>query len=404
MSRAFSAKAFLRLTVLLYAISYVTRINYAAVISEVIADRGLDPRAASLALTACALTYGVGQLIAGSLGDRVQPRGMVVLGLVATAFCNILFPFCSSSAAMTAVWAVNGLAQAFLWPPLAKLMAACSADNTAYQRSVSAVMRGAAYGTMGVYLLSPVLIHCWSWRAVFWMAALLATGMAVVWYRCCPLITLTPLSSGIPSASRPRARFPWSVLLAGTLVAITLQGVLRDGITTWTPTYIGATFHLDAELSILTGVVMPIFSALSIAFTDWLARRICTNEMILSAVLFAVAAGASGLIYLLRGAGAIPSVILLALLIGSMHGVNFLLIGIMPKWFSAGGQMATVAGVMNSFTYVGTAVSTYGIAAVSNRFGWDITVALWAATGLLGAVIGMVLARRLTQLKKRNEV
>ena len=66
MSRAFSAKAFLRLTVLLYAISYVTRINYAAVISEVIADRGLYPRAASLALTACALTYGVGQLIAGS--------------------------------------------------------------------------------------------------------------------------------------------------------------------------------------------------------------------------------------------------------------------------------------------------------------------------------------------------
>ena len=57
-----------------YFISYITRINYGAVISEMVTQTGLAKSELSVALTGCAITYGVGQLISGYFGDKVRPK------------------------------------------------------------------------------------------------------------------------------------------------------------------------------------------------------------------------------------------------------------------------------------------------------------------------------------------
>ncbi len=61
----------------MYMVSYITRINYGAVIAEIALDLKILDSVASLAVTGSFITYGVGQVISGYMGDKIQPRILV---------------------------------------------------------------------------------------------------------------------------------------------------------------------------------------------------------------------------------------------------------------------------------------------------------------------------------------
>ena len=81
------------------------------------------------------------------------------------------------------------------------------------------------------------------------------------------------------------------------------------------------------------------------------------------------------------------SAFLSAVLIGCMHAVNFVLVCVVPPYFAKQGKVSLVSGIINSCTYVGSAVSTYAIAIFSADYGWKNTIMLWAAIALGGAVL-----------------
>ena len=61
-----------KLTLLLsaiYAVSYIVRLDLGAVVVEITASTGMQKGDVSLALTGLFLTYGIGQLISGFVGD-----------------------------------------------------------------------------------------------------------------------------------------------------------------------------------------------------------------------------------------------------------------------------------------------------------------------------------------------
>ena len=46
-----------------------------------------------------------------------------------------------------------------------------------------------------------------------------------------------------------------------------------------------------------------------------------------------------------------------------------------------------ISGVLNSCTYVGSAVSTYGIALLSENKGWQVTLMIWVVIAAVGTVL-----------------
>lgn len=217
MSEKLAARQSVRsLTMLLtavYFVSYLTRVNYGAVVSEIVAVEGIRKSAASLALTGSAVTYGAGQLVSGCLGDRIEPRRMVCCGLCITILANLSIPMCHTVAPMAAVWTVNGFAQSLMWPPLVRLMTAFLSEED-YRRTCVQVSGGSAVGTAAVYLISPLLIRLSGWRSVFTACAAAAVVMLLVWLRRCPASPQNPASRkrritapGNPSVSQD---FCWS--------------------------------------------------------------------------------------------------------------------------------------------------------------------------------------------------
>lgn len=375
---------------LMYMISYITRINYGAIISEMVTDTGYTKDLLSLALTGSFITYGAGQIVSGIFGDRFSPKKLLSVGLGVSVLMNVLIPFCSSSPyLMLAVWCVNGFAQAFMWPPLVRLMTVLLSEED-YKKVSVKVSLGSSIGTIVVYLVAPLCISLMGWRWVFFFSALCGAVMLVFWQIFgvdAQKTVAKKREEQSGSAPAEKKGLLFFLLMAGIMLPIVLQGMLRDGVTTWMPSYISETYQLGNAVSILTGVVLPIFSILCFELASFIYRKKLKNPMVCAGLFFGIGFLSAVVLNFVSGSGAILSVLFSALLTGCMHGVNLILICMIPAFFKGSGKVSTVSGVLNSCTYVGSALSTYGIALLSEKIGWSFTLAVWAGIAALGTAV-----------------
>ncbi len=369
-----------------YLVSYLTRINFGAIISEMELQTGMARSVLSSAVTGAFITYGGGQLISGFLGDRIQPKRLLLIGLLLTASMNLLIPFCGDPWLMTAVWCVNGFAQSLMWPPMVRLMVTLLTGED-YKKACFVVTCAASVGTVLIYLLSPLIILAFSWKMVFVFSAMTAILMAVVWQKFCVDVPLEHSHKHVKIDNENKSEGLFSPLLVAILFAITLCGILRDGVTTWMPSYISETYNMSSTLSILSGMIMPIFSIICSRLAMVVYRKMPMNPILCAAIFFGIGGGAALGINLLTGSSAAASVGLTAVLTGCMHGVNLMLISMLPPFFQKKGNISFISGLLNSFVYIGSAISTYGIALISERSGWGMTVFLWMLIALAGTLI-----------------
>lgn len=337
-----------------------------------------------MALTGSFITYGAGQIISGILGDRWNPKRLVSCGLAVTVLMNILLPFCGDPWLICAVWCVNGFAQSFMWPPMVRLMSVKLSPDE-YQKATVRVSWGSSVGTILLYLCSPIILNVLPWKWVFWICAACGIGMLLVWMKAAPNAFLT--QSKIQQAEQKKnIKGIFSPLMLAVMVAIVLQGMLRDGVTTWMPSYISETYHLGSSISILSGVLLPLFSICSLQAASRMYGGRLKSPVTCASIIFALGAVTAFGLFLLNGTNAVSSILLSALLTGCMHGVNLMLICMIPPFFQKEGNVSAVSGILNSCTYIGSAISTYGIARLSQEIGWQYTVLLWFVIAAAGNI------------------
>ena len=373
---------------LTYFISYVTRINFGAIISEMVNATNISKSALSTAITGSFITYGAGQILSGILGDKLNPKKLIGWGLAVTTCMNLLIPLCSAGWQMTALWCVNGFAQAFMWPPLVKIMTLLF-DSEDYKKATVNVIWGSSYGTIAVYLISPLLISLFGWKSVFIFCGICGGIMLLIWLGS----RFSVPRPQTEAAGKGNYRFLFSPLMIGLMIAIVCMGALRDGITTWMPSYIAETYNLSSVISILTGVILPVFSILAIQAASSLYRKKFKNPVANATVLFGAGAVSALALALLFNTSAATSVVFSAVFTGCMHGVNLMLITMLPPYFKKYGNTSTASGFLNACTYIGSAISTYGIAVLSEHFGWQVTLLSWLGIAALGTVLCLVCIR-----------
>jgi spore maturation protein A len=173
-------------------------------------------------------------------------------------------------------------------------MMAVNLDADHYNRACVWVSVAANIATISVYLLASVCTALISWKALFIIGAVGAIAMIVIW------MTFAPKNDFNAPAKKAQASDTKAPSLLGSrsvvimlvimAAAIILQGILRDGVATWMPTLIADTFNMSSSISILSGVILPIFSTISYSVANAIERRV-NNEVTTSALLFGIATG-----------------------------------------------------------------------------------------------------------------
>ncbi len=381
---------------LIYFASYVTRINLAAVIQEIITDTGFGKSELAVVLVCLSVTYGLGQIVNGYLGDRIKPQNLIFMGLLLASSINLCLPFLAHSVAIMAVlWAVNGFAQAMMWPPIVKILVACC-DDYMYGYSVVRISWGSSFGTIAVYLLAPAIIGLFGWQGVFIICAAVGLAVSALWFFLKRGIDLgEQMTSHRVSDSKEKFSFPKAALFPMLFIAlgIIFQGMLRDGVSSWMPTYLAEVFDFGNQTSIFCTLSLAVFSIVMFQVAGVVYRKFFKNEVTCGGVIFAFAAAAALLMFFLFEGGAAISIIAMTLITGCMHGVNLMLITHVPKRFRKYGSISTISGIINSCTYIGAAISTYGVALLSELVGWQYTVGIWFLIALCGTASCFIAAK-----------
>lgn len=380
-----------------YFTSYFSRVNLSAALVEVIGSGFAAKKTAALALTVCSITYGAGQVISGFLGDRFKPQNLILTGFIITAAANACVGFMDQDVLLVPLWGINGFAQALMWPPLVVIMSSRLSKED-YQNACVRVSWGSAFGTIAVYLLAPVIINVLNIRWVFFISAAAAVLMMVAWKWIFDrhYAEAQPVQKQENAVStKPAAKLSGSVvwMLVAVIVCIVLQGFLRDGGTNWMPSYVADIFRVDSSAAILSGVILPVFSILSFQLAAIVNRKLLKNELTCAAAFFAAGCVAALVLWVCNGQNMILSLVSMALLVGSMHGVNLALISFIPRYFEKYGKVSVVSGVLNSGTYIGSAVSAYGVAVFTEAFGWQSTILLWGFVAVAGTALCLLLRK-----------
>ena len=403
----YSKKGIVALCTVAYFASYFSRKTFSVVMVEMLEKEVLSRGVAGMVGTALFIFYGLGQLISGYLGDKIAPKYLMFSGLMISAVCNLLLPLCSNQYLMIPVWAVNGFAQALLWPPIVRILS----DNLSHEKYVTAnliVTCGAHVSTIILYLYAPICISFMSWESVFFTSTVFCVVVGAIFLIAMSFVVSSDKGeSGAKKGAISSDGEPlFSVFKrSGVLMifaCIIAMGFMRDGIESWLPTLYSEAFGRNSSESILVSVALPIFSIISLFAVRIIHKgKVFNNEVRGAGILFALSVALCiPLCFLISLDNAVCRVICLLLagiVCACMHSCNFLLISCVPGRLAKTGRASTVGGFCNACTYVGAAGSMFGIALVSNHLGWSATVLFWIGICALGVIFSILAIKKYTK-------
>lgn len=412
-----STKVFL-LCFFAYASIYVGRKNFGACMNAMIGDGVIDKAFGGAILTAFLAAYATGQLVNGLLGDRFPQRYMISIGLMGAGCVNVLMGLNSIPWLFLVLWCLCGLFCSMLWSAVIRCISEWMPEE--HRASAGAnISPTIPVGTVASYLICALVLKVSNWRIVFTVCGFylilaslfffISVGKMKPYIEKMQKITRAAVteatsSSGKDSAKPSRANilaviFSFGVTFA--IVGILFNGILKDGLESWVPTYITSCFGATESLSSLLTTALPIVSLVGVYFAKWLYTNFFhKNEMLTTGALFAMSTALMiPLIFLTAfDLSALPSgalfaimivaVLLIAMVISMMLGVNTMYLTFIPLCFGKIGRASSVTGFLNACSYAAASLSGVAIGFVSQHFGWTATISVFTAAAALGAVAG----------------
>lgn len=399
-----------------YSFSYIGRLNFSASMADMTSSGVLLKSQAGAVTTGFFICYGCGQFLSGMLGDRINPRYLVFAGLVCSSLINFGIAVGPPLWFMIVLWSLNGFAQSLLWAPICKIVSDRVSSNRR-QKACTALATTMAGGTLMAYILSAVLINAFGWKAAFISGSSATLLAAVTWIIVTTKIEHEADKNGIVEEIEvkheeegeevPHEEIPtglWQLLCVSGLTILALvggvQGVLKDCMSTWVPTFIEDMFNMGSVISILTGAFLPIFGFFGPIFTNKLMMK-TRDELSSLFILFLISSGCLAMLALFGRFSIAISIVALALTYACSLGQNMILIGTLPMYFSKLGKVSTITGTMNAICYMTTAAVSWIVGVLVDRTGWTIVMAGWFVLSALAAV-GTLFAKRRWNKFRRN--
>ena len=399
-----------------YSFSYIGRLNFSASMADMTSSGVLLKSQAGAVTTGFFICYGCGQFLSGMLGDRINPRYLVFAGLVCSSLINFGIAVGPPLWFMIVLWSLNGFAQSLLWAPICKIVSD-RVSTARRQKACTALATTMAGGTLMAYILSALLINAFGWKAAFISGSSATLLAAVVWITVTTKIEHEADKNGIVEEIEvkheeegeevPHEEIPtglWQLLCVSGLTILALvggvQGVLKDCMSTWVPTFIEDMFNMGSVISILTGAFLPIFGFFGPIFTNKLMMK-TRDELSSLFILFLISSGCLAMLALFGRFSIAISIVALALTYACSLGQNMILIGTLPMYFSKLGKVSTITGTMNALCYVTTAAVSWIVGVLVDRTGWTIVMAGWFVLSALAAV-GTLFAKRRWNKFRRN--
>ena len=381
-----------------YALSYLCRTNLSIALPTMTAQFEWSTSAAGMIGSAFFLSYAIGHLVNGFMGDRIPIKRFLLLGLTGTSLCNLLIGFFPNYFVIFIVWLVNGLFLSTLWGPIIRAIACWYPSN---ERNTPAII--ISFSSLAGYLVSwaglGFLVSLTGWQAAFFLPGILTT-LFTIWFAFrmndnptsvgfCDYSSQTSNPS-MPSQQTATSISLWQLICREKLlwfcVAAIAQGIIKDGITLWEPTMLTSMYDAPTSLISVVSATIPIFSFIGVLLSGKLMNRYIGHEKTPGMLLFFITAVTCVLFFLLMGRFLWLDVLFFGIISALLCGINTLLLTFIPLRLSSYGRASTVAGMFNFSAYLGAGCSGILSGFLADLFGWSSSIILWLFLCIIGVL------------------
>lgn len=151
-----------------YASYYLGRVNLSTAIPGLREDLHLSSQDVGWLSSGFFLSYALGQLVSGHMGDRISPRKLVLWGMLLSAAMNFIFGAVPIWSVMFLAWTINGFFQSTGWAPILKLLS--NWHSPEQSRKVAGIYATSyVAGNALTWILTGWLVAKVGWQSAFWV-------------------------------------------------------------------------------------------------------------------------------------------------------------------------------------------------------------------------------------------
>ena len=389
-----------------YLAVYLAR-NVLSTVTPAMQSEGFSKEAIGAASSVYFITYAVGQLINGAIGDRIKARYMMSFGMALAGVSNFLFSFLNSlnkgnteiTLASYIAYGCTGFFLAMIYGPMTKVVA----ENT----EMPYTTRCSLGYTFASYFGSPtagILATFLAWQSVFAVSSAVLIVMAVVLF----VAFLVYEKKGIIVYNRFKAEKSAGKgsikalfkrqIVKFSLVSI-LTGVVRTSVLFWLPTYFNERLLYTETESTTIFTIASLFISCGAFVVVFIYEKL--GHDLDKTVLLMFSAAAVFFISTFVVANPVINVVLIVLSIMSSNGAATMLWSRYCPGLRDTGIVSGVTGFLDFLSYMAAAAANFVFPFLIEQraWSWESVVLIWF--GLM--VIGIVISLPFNKLRKISE-
>jgi sugar phosphate permease len=408
-----------------YASFYLLRVNYSVALPLIQEEFGFSKTEVGIVASSLLAAYAIGQFINGQLGDKFKARRMIAVGLITSAFLNILFGFSGTFFVgvtfiwvIAIIWGLNGYFQSMGWAPTVKTIANWFSKK---ERGKISGFVGTSYilgGAISVILAGAVADMTNDWKWIFWVPALICLLIALHWYL---RARNAPEEVGLPTIEEVaecdidcedirddhhvgfkeclkivlKSKYIWYAAFA-----LFCLNIVRYGFMTWGVDI----FHEqsgDIAYSAYKLAAFPIAGAVGAVFAGWFSDRYLEHRRApIAAVMLFLLAFCCILFAITQDAHWAIGLVILLMIGFFTFGPHVLIVGAIPMDFGSRKAASSATGFIDGFGYIGAAITGVGSGFLFDNYGWNGAFTFWIIGAAIAGILMLIMWNAVPKVKK----
>ena len=383
-----------------YVAAYLCRANLSTVLDKLAVTLDVSVEYVGAASSVFFVTYAVGQLLNGFLGDRLHPHKFVMLALVMTGGINVALAFQKSAPLFLVLWGLNGFCQSAFWGTLLRLLSCYATEPQ--RKNVSLAMSAS---TVVGYLTSWVILS-WLFRErsstpYFLIPGLVALALIPLWFLLSRKLPFYETGSrSVAPPLRAVARDFLQDRLYFLCVLSMLVGAIQEGAAFWLPMIFTTVLDLG-EGSLLLLALIPVAKLFGVTVVRTLLSRTGDDVRKVGLISGSGSCLVAVILLLTSGHTSVFTVLLIACLVAVTAAVCWIVVSYLPLCFAHRNMVSTIVGVMDFSSYVGAAIMSGTLGGLLLRYGWPVLPMVW--TGLTAISLLLLLTGAGACLRRKGQ-
>lgn len=371
-----------------YLICYFARNILSVMSPQIVETTSITVENIGTLSTANMLSYAVGQLVNGILGDKIKGKYLISGGLIFSGVCNFIMGLSESFFVIIIAYSFVGFFLSMLYAPLTKLIA----ENTHPIYAIRCCL-GLSFASLFGTPVAGIVALFFDWKRAFVFCGGVLVLVGILFYVSIVAFERTGIVKYKVAETTMKQKGSIKVLLEHEIIKYSivsiLTGIVRTSVVFWIPTYLSQYLGFSAGVAATIFTIMTCVQSASPYINNFLIFECILKRDMNKTVLISFVFSAIGFLLMFAVRNPFVNIVFLLVALTMASGASNVLWSIYCPSLHKTGMVSSATGFLDFLSYMAAAAANILFANAISQIGWDKLILVWAALMFVGIIIAL---------------